>query len=83
VDPDRGDGAHRRGEPVAEAHVAVEALDGTRLHAVVTGETGHFTAHGLQPGRYRLRARAVGRPEAVAEIEVPSATGGYDVTVGS
>lgn len=71
------------GGPVAEAQVAVEALDGTRLHAVVTGDTGRWTADGLQPGRYRVRTRAVGRPEVVTEIDVPSTTRGYDVVLGT
>lgn len=69
------------GEPVGEAQVDVEAVDGTRLHAAVTGEAGRWTADGLQPGRYRLRTRAVGRPEVVTDIDVPSTTRDYDVTV--
>jgi hypothetical protein len=64
---------------VADAWVRLETLAGEPLQTETTGDLGRFTFGDLQPGSYRLRARATGRDEIDRDVVVPSGTGEYDL----
>ncbi|MFC7388218.1 Pvc16 family protein [Sphaerisporangium rhizosphaerae] len=65
------------GRPVAGAWVLIEQL-GT---VEISDAEGRFRFTRLVPDRaYTLRARAIGRADAVRDVRVPSATGEYDVS---
>jgi len=68
------------GDPVA-AWLRLETLDGHGLRTTSSGNDGRFSFSGVRPGSYRLRVRPPQAGEHVQEVTVPSATGGYDVTV--
>jgi hypothetical protein len=65
--------------PVAGAWVQLETPGGTPLATVTAGDDGRFIFDALGAGPYALRVRAAGFTEAKKNIQVPSATGGYDV----
>ena len=68
--------------PVAGAWVELESTTG-ETQTTETNDEGRFTFGDLRAGRYRLRARALGRGDTPPrEIEVPSATGEYDLLFG-
>ena len=66
--------------PVADAWVRLETTAGDPLQTTESDKEGRFTFGKLQPGQYRLRARAVDLGEHQVDIDVPSPTGNYDVT---
>jgi hypothetical protein len=72
-----------KGTPVANAWVRLETLSNEPLQTTTTKEDererGCFTFVQLKPGIYRLRVRALGFPEFVGDITVPSPAGNYDV----
>jgi hypothetical protein len=61
------------------AWVALEDATGTPLQETTTDIVGRFQFAGLREGAYTLRVRAQGFAEATRIVEVPSATGNYDV----
>ncbi len=66
--------------PVADAWVQLETSGGEAVGTAQTGSDGRFMFGPLQPGNYRLRWRAAGRPEPLPRpIQVPSPTGDYDL----
>lgn len=69
----------RQGTPVSDARVNLETSGGAVLATLRTGTDGRFTFEGLAPDSYVLRTRAVGLPVVTRAINVPSATGEYDL----
>jgi hypothetical protein len=67
------------GVAVAGAWVRIEDLAASPLRLAVTDENGRFLFGGLQPGTYVLRVRAQGFSEVTQTVDVPSASGNYDV----
>lgn len=66
--------------PVVGAWVQLATLTNAPLQTVETDELGRFTFAGLDPGSYRLIARAKGLGELPArDIVVPSPSGEYDL----
>jgi protocatechuate 3,4-dioxygenase beta subunit len=70
------------GAPVPGAWVRLETPAGEPLQTTKTNGMGQFTFSGLQAGNYQLNWRAEGFPAPAAPrpIEVPSPTGGYDLS---
>lgn len=66
---------------VAGAWVRLEDTAGASLQVTTTDENGRFTFGGLRQGNYILRVRAQGFTEVSPNIEIPSITGNYDVTL--
>jgi hypothetical protein len=68
--------------PVPGAWVRLETPAGEPLQTTETNGTGQFTFSGLQAGNYQLNWRAEGFPLPAnpEPIEVPSPTGGYDLS---
>jgi len=67
------------GVVVAGAWIRIEDLAASPLRLAVTDENGRFLFGGLQPGTYVLRVRAQGFSEVTQTVDVPSASGNYDV----
>ncbi|GJG89712.1 hypothetical protein tb265_48930 [Gemmatimonadetes bacterium T265] len=65
--------------PVAGAWVAIETLAGVTVRRATTDALGRFTFERLRPGPYRLRASAVGLGTLARVVDVPSATGEYEL----
>jgi hypothetical protein len=67
------------GEPVTRAWVQLETPAGGSLQTTTTNDLGRFNFDGLGFAQYRLRTRAAGLGEKVRDIDVPAATGEYDL----
>lgn len=67
-------------KPVVDAWVQLETTVGEALQTTRTNELGRFTFVNVRAGSYVLRASAVGLGEvARAGVEIPAATGEYDL----
>ena len=65
---------------IAGAWVELATLGDERLRTTDTDDDGRFAFADLQPGRYRLRARATGFGQTLPrDVDVPSPTGEYDL----
>lgn len=68
--------------PIPGAFVAVETPAGAPVAAATTDASGRFVLSVPEPGPYRLRVHVDGRPDpAPRAIDVPSATGEYDLAL--
>lgn len=66
-------------EEVDGAWVRIETLGGVPLALVTTDEQGRFVFDRLRPGQYQLRTGAPGEGPLTRVVDVPSATGEYDL----
>jgi hypothetical protein len=64
---------------VPGAWVRIEDMAAKPLSVTNTDGNGRFLFGGLQQGTYVLRVRAQGFTEKTRTVDVPSATGNYDV----
>jgi hypothetical protein len=69
------------GKELAGAWATLETAPGGPVAQTRCDDRGGFTFDRLHPGPYRLRARAQGYAEVVRDIDAPSTTGEYDLTV--
>jgi hypothetical protein len=67
------------GSPLGGAWVQIERGDQTPIAVTTADGNGRFTFAGLSAAPLRLRARAAGLGEFVRTVDVPAATGGYDL----
>jgi Pvc16 N-terminal domain len=68
-------------EPAAvnDAWVRLTTISDEPLQITRTNELGRFTFAGVKEGQFRLRTQALGHPEVVRDVDVPSPTGEYDL----
>lgn len=64
---------------VTGAWVTIETIAGVTLGRERTDARGHFTFERLRAGPYRIRASAVGLGTLARVVDVPAATGEYDL----
>ncbi len=69
------------GAPVAGVWVRLETLAGRPVQETQSDGGGQFILDRVTPGKYRLRYRKAGFTEQTTDIEVPSLTAAYDVTL--
>jgi len=69
------------GQTLANAWVRMETPDGAPLQTTSTSAAGRFQFKRLHRGQYRLRAGATGRQEQQRDVDVPSASGEYDLVL--
>jgi len=67
------------GNPLAGAWVRLEDMAAVPVTVATTDSDGRFIFGGLKQGTYVLRVRAQGFSEATRTVDVPSASGDYDV----
>lgn len=71
----------RAGQSVPGAGVRLESTTGALVAMAETDDLGRFTFEGIRAQRYRIRARGSDGGEAMRDVDVPSPTGEYDVSL--